>query len=285
MTSSIAPTTTDSTEASQWVRRARSHSKSASWIKQPLRIVVAFGCVIVIWLISVSFANEPVTFYPTPASVWSAAVSLWNHGMTPAYVGVSLERWGLGIAIGVGAAIPVALLLSLSRLASAMVKPILNFFYSIVELAWIPLFVLWFGYTSITIELSISYVVFFLVLYNTLVGIEQVSNSTVSALRTLGARRWRLTREALLPGALPNIITGVRLGAGYAWRSLIGAEMIAAHSGLGYLIFQARADQDTSATVVGMIIIGTLWLLIDSLYLRPIEKATVERWGLIGVSQ
>ena len=90
-----------------------------------------------------------------------------------------------------------------------------------------------------------------------------------NAAASLGAGRWALLTEVLLPGALPNIVTGVRTGLGFAWRGLIAAEMIATNVGLGYMLFVARDFYRTEVIVLGMIVIGLLWLLIDRLLLVP----------------
>ena len=87
--------------------------------------------------------------------------------------------------------------------------------------------------------------------------------------------------EVLLPGALPNIVTGIRTGLGFAWRGLIAAEMIATNVGLGYMLFVARDFYKTEVIVLGMIVIGVLWLLLDRLLLAPIERTTIERWGMV----
>ena len=91
----------------------------------------------------------------------------------------------------------------------------------------------------------------------------------------------KLVGEVLLPGALPNIVTGIRTGLGFAWRGLIAAEMIATNVGLGYMLFVARDFYKTEVIVLGMIVIGVLWLLLDRLLLAPIERATSERWGMV----
>jgi ABC-type nitrate/sulfonate/bicarbonate transport system permease component len=103
----------------------------------------------------------------------------------------------------------------------------------------------------------------------------------VNAVRSLGAGRAQLIAHVVLPAALPNIITGFRVGAGFAFRGLIFAEVIAAKTGIGYLIFQGAAHQQTDRTIVGMLVMGALWLLIDNFYLQPFERATVERWGQV----
>jgi ABC-type nitrate/sulfonate/bicarbonate transport system permease component len=103
----------------------------------------------------------------------------------------------------------------------------------------------------------------------------------VNAVRSLGGTRVQVLRHVILPSALPGIITGLRVGAGFAFRGLVFAEIVAAKTGIGYLIFEGTEGHQTARTIVGMIVIGLLWLFMDQLYLRPIERATILRWGLV----
>lgn len=139
---------------------------------------------------------------------------------------------------------------------------------------------IWFGYGLTTILLALIYVVFFPVMYNTLLGVRTAPQILVNAIRSLGGSRADVLRYAILPAALPGIITGLRLGAGFAFRGLVFAEIIAAKTGIGYLIFEGTQTQQTARTIVGMIVMGLSWLAIDLCYLRPLERATVQRWGL-----
>jgi NitT/TauT family transport system permease protein/taurine transport system permease protein len=223
----------------------------------------------------------PEFFFPSPADVAGSAIVLIDKGILPAYTADSMARFALGVFCGVALAVPTGVAMSLSRRLSDALTPVVNFFHAIVEMAWIPLFVLWFGYGFKTILLCITYVVFFPVLYNTLLGVRTIPRATINAVLVLGAKPKDIILEVLLPGALPNIATGVRLGAGYAFRALIAAEMIASQSGLGFMIFEARQNQLTGRTIVGMIVMGILWLAIERLYLRPLEKVTIERWGML----
>ena len=118
----------------------------------------------------------------------------------------------------------------------------INFLFAIVEVAWIPIFVIWWGYGYKTILIALTYVVFFPVLYNTLVGVRTVPQPLINAVRALGANRWQVLTNVVLPAALPSIITGLRVGAGFAFRGLIFAEIVAAKTGLGYLDLRGRAD-------------------------------------------
>ncbi len=243
--------------------------------------VISFGGLLLVWWLAAAASQVPEIFFPTPGAVWSAAVETIHRGLILQYVQESLARWLLGVTIGFVLAVAVALLLSLSRTLTDMLFPIINFFHAVVEIAWLPLFVIWFGYSTATIATCIGYVVFFPVLYNTILGLRTVPRTMIAAARTLGANRWGLSREVLLPGALPGIITGLRLGAGYGWRALVAAEILAAQSGLGFFIFDSRNALLTSRIIVGMIVIGIIWLVIDLCYFRPVERATVERWGMV----
>lgn len=148
-------------------------------------------------------------------------------------------------------------------------------------IAWIPIATLWFGYGFGAITFVIFNAVFFVVAYNTLLGVSSIPLQLRNAAWSLGASRWNMLWEVLLPGALPNIVTGVRTGLGFASRGLIAAEMIATNLGLGYMLFLARDFYRTELIVFGMIVIGILWLLIDRLVLAPLERRTIERWGLV----
>jgi NitT/TauT family transport system permease protein/taurine transport system permease protein len=234
-----------------------------------------------LWQVSVPLVGLEPYFYPAPADVAAAFLTLVEKGILPDYLLASIGRYLAGVTIGATLGVTLGLAIGLSRFVDRLLAPTINFLFAIVEVAWIPIFVIWFGYGLKTILIALSYVVFFPVLYNTLVGIRGVPPVLINAVRSLGATRWQLVREVILPAALPNIITGFRVGAGFAFRGLVFAEIIAATSGIGYLIFQGAQNQQTARTVVGMIVMGLMWLLIDWAYLKPLERATIERWGQV----
>ena len=246
-----------------------------------LRGMLGIPVVLALWQVSVWIIALPAYFYPAPADVAGAFVDLTRKGILPSYILDSAFRYAAGVATGLTLGVCLGLLIGLSRFWSRLLGPIINFFYAIVEVAWIPLLVIWIGYGFNTILIAISYVVFFPVLYNTLTGVQTVQRVLINAVRTLGATRAQVLASVILPSALPNIITGFRVGAGFAFRGLIFAEMIAAGSGLGFLIFDGATTRQTDRVVVGMIMMGVIWLTLDRLFLRPIERATIERWGLV----
>ncbi|MEM7022823.1 MAG: ABC transporter permease [Pseudomonadota bacterium] len=240
---------------------------------------------LVLWQISVPLIGVSSYFYPSPLDVLRAFGDLIEKGILPVYALDSLGRYTAGVAIGTTVGIALGLLIGLNRLAAKLLGPLINFFYAIVEVAWIPLFVIWWGYGLKTILVALTYVVLFPVLFNTMTGVRTVPQVYINAALALGASRLQILREVILPAVLPNILTGFRVGAGFAFRGLIFAEMIAAKSGLGYLIFEGTANHQTDRTVVGMICMGLLWLFIDNVYLKPFERATVERWGQVTTAE
>ena len=171
--------------------------------------------------------------------------------------------------------------MGLNPIVSEFLSPLFRFFSVLAGIAWIPIATLWFGYGFGAITFVIFNAVFFVVTYNTLLGVSSIPMPLRHAAASLGANGWALLTQVILPGALPNIVTGIRTGLGFAWRGLIAAEMIATNVGLGYMLFLARDFYKTEVIVFGMIVIGIIWLLIDRLVLAPLERATIERWGLV----
>lgn len=259
----------------RWVMRGISSLAGAAMFVAPLIALVA------IWAIVVPLFDVNPRIFPSVGSVGAAAIESIRDGTLLSHVGASLLRVGLGTLIGVVTAVPLGIAMGVSPGVSAFLTPLFRFFSVLAGIAWIPIATLWFGYGFGAIIFVIFNAVFFVVAYNTLLGVSTIPYALRNAAASLGAGRWALLTHVLLPGALPNIVTGIRTGLGFAWRGLIAAEMIATNVGLGYMLFVARDFYRTEVIVLGMIVIGVLWLLIDRLLLVPLERATIERWGLV----
>ncbi len=220
-------------------------------------------------------------YLPSPGAVAAALVELMAKGILPDYVVESLRRVILATAIGLLVGVPLGILIGINGKMADCCYPLLNFFQSLGGIAILPLIIVWFGFTERTILVAINYTVLFPVVFNVLVGVRSVPRIYVNALRTLGASRLRIVRDVLLPGALPHVATGARLGMAYGWRALIAAEMLVGANGLGFMIFNAQSFFMTNRIILGMLTIGTLWVLIDRFVLRPLEADTIQRWGLV----
>lgn len=252
-----------------------------SRISAALIFIAPLAVLVALWAIIVPVLGVRPQIFPSVAAVGTAGLESLIDGSLLRHVMASVSRVAIGTVLAVLVAVPLGILMGVSRGVSAFLTPLMRFFSVLAGIAWIPIATLWFGYGFGAIVFVIFNAVFFVVAYNTLLGVSTIPMTLRHAAASLGAGRRAMLADVLLPGALPNIVTGVRTGLGFAWRGLIAAEMIATDVGLGYMLFVARDFYQTEVIVLGMIVIGTLWLLIDRLLLVPLERATIERWGLV----
>ena len=236
---------------------------------------------VVLWEVLIRAFHVDPRVFPDVESVARAGLDSIQDGSLARHVGASLLRVAVGTVLAIAVSIPLGVAMGLSPAVSNFLTPLFRFFSVLAGIAWIPIATLWFGYGFGAITFVIFNAVFFVVTYNTLLGVASIPLPLRHAASSLGAGGWAMLTQVLLPGALPNIVTGVRTGLGFAWRGLIAAEMIATNVGLGYMLFLARDFYRTEVIVFGMIVIGILWLLIDRLLLAPLERATIERWGMV----
>jgi NitT/TauT family transport system permease protein/taurine transport system permease protein len=236
---------------------------------------------LIFWEFCIQFFQVNARVFPSIESVFNAGVEAVNDGSIFNHIAASLGRVAVGTLLAVLVSIPLGVAMGLNPIVSDFLSPLFRFFSVLAGIAWIPIATLWFGYGFGAITFVIFNAVFFVVTYNTLLGVASIPMPLRNAAASLGANGWTLLTQVILPGALPNIVTGIRTGLGFAWRGLIAAEMIATNVGLGYMLFLARDFYKTEVIVLGMIIIGLIWLAIDRLILAPVERATIERWGMV----
>ncbi|MGJ4950904.1 ABC transporter permease [Bradyrhizobium sp. HKCCYLS20291] len=246
-----------------------------------LAAIVPFIPVVALWTIVAEAGLFPRAFFPGPSDVARSFVTLTYKGILPDYLQDSLIRLFVGASVGMAIGVPLGILIGTSRWAHRICWPVLLFFQAIGDIAWLPILLIWFGFGLTTMTFVIVYTVLFPVVLNTVLGVESVPRDLGRAALCLGASRARVLWEVTLPGALPNIITGLRNGLGYGWRALIAVEMIVGTSGIGFLMFDARRAGSTVEIVLGMIILGLLWYVVDAWILAPLERATGQRWGLV----
>lgn len=243
--------------------------------------LMPFVPVVALWWTVAWLQVFPKAFFPSPADVVRSFLDLTYKGVLPDYLEDSVIRLATGAAFGIALGIPLGVLIGMSRIAYRALWPLLLFLQAIGDIAWLPILVIWFGYGLVTMTFVIVYTVLFPVVLNTVLGVRTVPIVLQRAAQSLGANRWRVVWEVILPGAVPNIITGLRNGLGYGWRALIAAEIIVGTSGIGFLMFDARRAGSVVEIFLGMIILGVLWYIVDSWVLAPIERATGQRWGLV----
>lgn len=218
------------------------------------------------WQILVQAGHVNALFLPAPLSVLGAMWQMTRSGELPWAVLVSLNRVAQGFVYGAGAGIVLGLLAGAIRWVEDLPDPWVAAVYPIPKSVLFPLFLLWLGLGNASKIVTIAVGVLFLVLVNTMTGVRSISPTLLKAARDLGASRAQIFVKIILPGALPNIFTGLRLGAGMALILVFITEIEATKAGLGFLLWEAFQLMDTRHVFVGVVTFGllgvaTTWLL------------------------
>jgi ABC-type nitrate/sulfonate/bicarbonate transport system permease component len=219
---------------------------------------------------------------PSPGEVVVAGLTMMAEpfaGNTiQGHVIASLARWAMGFGLAAAVGIPLGLAMGYWRLLDAMITPVFEGYRYIAPLAWVPFAALWFG-TGIGGPVMVIFTgALAPCLLNAYRGAHLVERHLIEAARTLGAGGLRVLAEVLLPGALPSLLSGLRVAAGLGWQSLIGAELIVVSSGIGYVLVQGQSNLAPEIVIAAMLAIGLTGWLID-LALRLAERRISRRWG------
>ena len=222
--------------------------------------------ILICWTIGSFFGLFNVYLIPPPWKVAGTALKLILNGVLVHHMATSFTRVIAGFLVTICLAFPMGLLVGLHKGSRAVWEPPLNFMRHIPPLATIPMLILWFGIGESPKMAIIILSGFFPVFLNTASGVVNCDPKLVEVGKTLGYRPIdRLTR-IILPAALPSILVGLQLGIGYSWRALVGAELLAAASGLGYMIVEAQQLSRPDTVMVGIFTIGLLGLFIDMIF-------------------
>lgn len=250
-------------------------------LRRSVLAALPFLVLLIIWE-SVSLAGVfPPSSLPPPTKILDSLVYLIREEELLQALGWTVYRVFLGGALGLGIGLALGILVALSRKLAAILEPVTSFFQSIGEVGWLPVFILWFGFNDRPIVIVTAYTVMFPVFFGTVSGIGGIPAHLLDSVRTLGGSRRHVLGEVMIPGALPGIMTGFRTGMGFGWRTVILAELLVGDRGLGVLLFQGREFFRPDWIIAEMLVIGCVWLTLDALVLMPVERNTVERWGLV----
>ncbi|MHC4725081.1 MAG: ABC transporter permease [Planctomycetota bacterium] len=195
----------------------------------------------------------------------------------------SLYRLFLGYLLAVIVGVMMGTVLALSKVVRQMFSVTLSLLISIPTIAWIPVLLITLGLGDKTVITAIFLGGVFEITYSTVAGMRSVDRQLTNAARIMGATRWGLFFKVLLPGSLVSIMPALRLSVGYCWRALVGGEMLSAMIkwGLGKMIYEARFWNDVKVMLVGLAAIGILGVVLDRLFLKTLEQATLEKWGML----
>jgi NitT/TauT family transport system permease protein len=244
----------------------------------------AFPFVVVgaLWEVVAHLGVFPAQFFPSLETIAGAFVRLTFSGVLPHHAFDTLIRLGFGFALAAIVGVSIGVLMGRSRRAEDILLPLVSIAAPIPGLAYAPLFLLWFGPGNVPAVVLVAFVSAFPIIYNSWSGVKAVKDIWLRSAQAMGADDRRLFRHVVLPGALPYILTGLRLGLAQAWRILVAVEMLAAVPwGLGWLIFGAQEFLNTDVMLAGITVIALIGLALEKLVFQPLENFTVVRWGMM----
>ncbi len=212
----------------------------------------------VLWEIAGRWHWIDTNLFPMPSMIARAIVDMAEMGQLWRDIFASLARVSIGFAIATVLGVTLGMVLGRVKWLARPLMPVLELVRPISPIAWIPLAILWFGLGDKPAWFLICYGAFFPIFTNTYLGVTSIQPIHVQAAECMGVGRWLFVRKVLFPSALPYILAGMRIALGVGWMCVIAAELIAAQSGLGYMIQLARNLLETEKVLAGMIIIGMI---------------------------
>ena len=249
-------------------------------MKRAFRYIAFYGSLLGLWTILAKLKIWPSYLFPTP---WGVTAELYNGFQDHSYwiaIVVSMKRVLLGYGVSVALGMILGLGITSSKFLEETMGGLLVSLQSLPSICWWPLALLWFGFN----QNAILFVVVMGSLLSVTIAMEdgrkQMPKIYAMAGRNLGARGFQLFWYVLLPASLPYIVTGVKQGWAFAWRSLITAEMLYVSLGLGQVLMMGRETSNTNAVIAVMILIITIGYIVDGLVFKTIEKRLHQRWGL-----
>jgi NitT/TauT family transport system permease protein len=247
-----------------------------------LRNALPFVVVGAIWEAVAHVGVFPAQFFPPLEAVGATFVQLTLSGALPHHAFDTVLRLLAGFALAAVFGLAIGVAMGRSRAAEDYLLPLVAIGAPIPGLAYAPLFLLWFGPGNVPSVLLVAFVSAFPIVYNSWTGVKAVKEIWLRSAQAMGADDRRLFRHVILPGALPYIMTGLRLGLAQAWRILVAVEMLAAVPwGLGWLIFGAQEFLNTDVMLAGIAVIAAIGLALEKLVFQKLENFTLVRWGMV----
>ena len=239
---------------------------------------------IALWFIATSLEWVRPLFLPSPAAVWGKFVLALTDGVSNStllqHTLASLGRVLGGFFLALVIAVPVGIMMGVNRVVRGLLDPIIEFYRPLPPLAYLPLIIIWLGIGEFPKVFLIFLAIFAPMAIAARAGVRSVSIEQVHAAYAMGASRAQVIFQVILKAALPEIFTGMRIGIGVGWTTLVAAEMIAASRGLGFMVLNSAEYLASDTVIMGIIVIGILALAFDML-LRRIERVMIPWKGKI----
>lgn len=240
--------------------------------------VLSIATVLVIWAVISQFGLVNPLFVPTPQTLWNAFVEIFQNGYKGSPIAVhmadSLYRLLSAFALALVTAVPLGLLSGYSKSVRAVFEPFIEFYRPLPPLAYYTLLVLWLGIGDVS-KIALLYLGAFAPLYlAALGGVQKIASQRIQAASSLGASKLQIFIHVIFPSALPEIFTGIRTGLGFTYTTLVAAEMVAATSGLGWMVLDASKFLRSDIIISGICLMAVLAISID-LLIRFAEERMV----------
>jgi NitT/TauT family transport system permease protein len=259
--------------------RRRGWKTLPSWARQSLIVVV----LVVAWQAYVSISHVKPLLVRGP---WDVAQALWTdiaNGRLPPATLTTLQVLLLGMLVGTAGALVLATLASLSHIGQDILSTLSSMFNPLPAIAILPLATLWLGLTTKSLVLVLVHATMWPIAINTSMGFRTVNRTIHMVGRNLGLKGIRMVGLVLLPAALPHILTGLKTGWAFGWRTIIAAELVygvaGAKGGLGWYINESKTFLDIDKVFAGLVVIAVIGILIEVIF-TLVERQTVQRWGM-----
>ena len=245
-----------------------------------LTALVLFG----VWLLVTEMGWVRPLFLPSPVAVWDKFVIAMTEGVSNStltqHTLASLGRVLGAFFLALATAVPIGILMGVNRTIRGLFDPIIEFYRPLPPLAYLPLIIIWLGIGEFPKVFLIYLAIFAPMAIAARAGVRSVSTEQIHAAYAMGASRGQVIRHVILKAALPEIFTGMRIGIGVGWTTLVAAEMVAAHRGLGFMVLNAAEYLASDTVIMGIIVIGVFAFAFD-LMIRYLEKTLIPWKGKI----
>jgi len=242
---------------------------------------IAFYILLVVIWQSISMSDIwPNNIFPSPYEVGEDLVYMASDGSLFFGIATTIVRLVVGLAIAIGGGIVLGVLMARIETINQTIGSLVLGLQSIPSIAWVPLAILWFGLTDTGIIFVTAIGAMFAVTINTYTGIKNIDPHYIEAARNMGAKGTQLITNVLIPAAFPYMISGFKQGWAFAWRGVIGAELLFSFLGLGFLLNVGRQLNEVSQVIAIMLVIMMIGMAVDGFIFKKIENKVMSRWGL-----
>jgi NitT/TauT family transport system permease protein len=242
---------------------------------------IAFYIILVILWQAISMSNIwPNNIFPSPYEVGEDLAYMASDGSLFFGIATTIMRLIVGLGIAIAGGIILGIFMARIETVNQTIGSLVLGLQSIPSIAWVPLAILWFGLTDSGIIFVTAIGAMFAITINTYTGIKNIDPHYVEAARNMGAKGPQLITNVLLPAAFPYMISGFKQGWAFAWRGVIGAELLFSFLGLGFLLNVGRQLNEVSQVIAIMIVIMVIGMAVDGFIFKKIENKVMSRWGL-----